>query len=311
MDIRTLKTFVAVAQLKGFSAAARFLNTVQPAVSRQISDLEAELGTALFRRSTREVRITAAGEVLLREAEEILAHVDHARHLVQRAGKGEVGRLRIGFISSAAQSFLPGLIRNFTAAYPDVLVSLSEETASEQYDALLAGQLDVALSRPLPSAAPKYLESLEIYSDRLLAYLPLGHPLAKKPVLSLTDFAGSQMVLFKRSGAPDLYDQIIHACQEAGVSPRIASQPNNMQAVLTEVAAGLGASIAPGCIRQIAMTGYLWRPLLEDCGGIPFQLHYRTDEPEPATTAFVKMVQDQRPEIRKSIALPAQQVLSD
>lgn len=303
MDIRTLKTFVTVAQLKGFSAAARTLNMVQPAVSRQISDLEEELGTKLFWRSTRAVRITVAGEFLQREAEKILVHVDHARQLVQRAGTGEIGRLRIGFISSATQAFLPELIRGFTADYPDVQVSLAEMTVSEQHAALLAGQLDVALSRPLPSAAPKYLGTLEIYSDRLLAYLPSGHPLAQKPVLSLSDFSGCPMVLFKRSGAPRLYDQIIHACQQAGVSPRIASQPNSMQAVLTEVAAGLGVSIAPGCIRQHAMAGYLWRPLQEDCGGIPFQLHYRTDEPEPATTAFVKMVQAKRSEIQKAIAL--------
>lgn len=154
MDIRVLRTFVAVAQLKGFSAAARALNIVQPAVSRQISDLETELGVALFWRSTREVRITAAGEILLREAQQILEHEARARKLVQRAGQGQVGRLRIGFIGAASQPFLPGLLRRFAQARPEVQVSLMEMTAQDQSAALQAGQLDISLSRPVAAGDP-------------------------------------------------------------------------------------------------------------------------------------------------------------
>ncbi|MBU2961840.1 LysR family transcriptional regulator [Citreicella sp. C3M06] len=294
MEIRTLRTFVTVANLKGFSAAARALNTVQPAISRQISDLEDELGVRLFWRSTREVRITTAGEILLREASEILAHEERARHLVQRAGEGRLGQLRIGFLSSAAQGFLPSLVRNFTKTHPQVQVSLAEMTAAEQIEALEAGQLDVALSRPLPASAPDYLESLNIYSDRLVAFLPEGSALVSRPCVSLSALSSCSFVLFKREGAPDLFDQVVSACLRAGFSPKIVAQANSMQAVLTAVGSGLGVSLAPACIRHLDTDGCVSCFLTEETAPIPLQLHYLGSRSEATTQAFVALVKEER-----------------
>ncbi|WP_376873664.1 LysR family transcriptional regulator [Albirhodobacter sp. R86504] len=305
MEIRVLKTFVAVAQLKGFSAAARALNTVQPAISRQIADLESELGVALFWRSTRDVRITAAGETLLREAIDILALEARARDLVRRVGHGQSGRLRIGFISSAAQAFLPRLIRSFRAQFPDVAVSLSEMTAQEQIEALNAGQLDVSLSRPItrPLANLPDIDSVALYTDRLMAFMPSGHALAQAQSIALDALAAEPFVFFERGGAPDLFDHIISTCRSAGFSPTIAAQPNSMQAVLTGVGSGLGVSLAPGCIRALNMTGCVCRPLAVDAGPIPFELHTRADHPEPPTVAFKALVMAARDDIRAQMAL--------
>lgn len=303
MEIRVLRTFVTVAQLKGFSAAARALNTVQPAVSRQISDLEEELGVRLFWRSTRDVRITAAGETLLREALEILAHEDRARKLVQRAGSGQIGRLRIGFISSACQAFLPGLVRAFTQDFPDVQVTLTEMNADAQAEALATGQLDIALSRALPPRGAADVESLEVYVDRLMAFVPDDHPLAAKQTLQIGDLAPVPFVLFQRSGASGLFDQIVSACRNAGFSIDIAHQSNSMQAVLSGVASGLGVSIAPGCIRQLNMAGCKSLPLLEDAGPVPFVLHHRADQIEPPTRAFIDLVIESRADIREKMKL--------
>ncbi|QUS36263.1 LysR family transcriptional regulator [Falsirhodobacter algicola] len=301
MEIRTLRTFVAVANLKGFSAAARALNTVQPAISRQVSDLEEELGVRLFWRSTRDVRITIAGEILLREATEILAHEERARHLVQRAGEGRLGQLRIGFLSSAAQKFLPSLVRKFAQAYPQVQVSLSEMTAAEQIDALQAGQLDVALSRPLPSSAPDYLESLNIYSDHVVAFFPKGSIFESKPRVSLRDMSTCSFVLFKREGAPDLFDQVVSACLDAGFSPKIVAQANSMQAVLTSVGSGLGVTLAPACIRHLDTNGCVSCIPIEEKASIPLQLHFHGSRSEAATQAFVALVTEERKAIRATM----------
>lgn len=300
MDLRTLRTFATVARLKGFSAAARALNTVQPAVSRQIADLESELGVALLWRSTREVRVTAAGEILLREAEAMLAHEERARKLVQRAGQGQVGRLRIGFIGSASQPFLSDLIRRFKADRPEVQVSLLEMTAGAQAAALIDGQLEVCLSRPFAfvTLPPDKLGRLPIYVDRLMAYVSQTHPHAGATDVALGDLSGDPFVLFQRDEAPGLFDRVIRACQKAGFSPDIAQQPNSMQAVLTAVSSGLGVSIAPGCIRHLPMSGGLCLPLRGAPDPIPYELYYRADQLQPPTAAFLEVVRYARDDIR-------------
>lgn len=303
MEIRLLKTFVTVARLRGFTAAAKVLHTVQPAVSRQISDLEDELGVSLFRRSTREVSITAAGELLLREAEQILAHERRARQMVQRAGKGQIGRLRIGFLGSACQSFLPRLVQGYSAQYPDVQIELSEMPAAEQIRALGEGQLEISLARVLPTTAPEGIASVNVYTDRLMVFVPRSHALASRRVVSIAELADSPFVLYKRSGSLVLFDQIISVCQSAGVSPQIVQQANTMQTVLTSVAACLGVAVAPGCIRKLDMQGCCSLRLRERTAAIPFQMHYRQEQAEPSTLAFVQQFRQARQRIREEMRL--------
>ncbi len=298
MEIRVLRTFVAVARMQGFSAAARQLNTVQPAVSRQISDLESELGVSLFNRSTRDVRITAAGEMLLKEAEEILAHEDRARKLVQRAGRGQLGRLRIGFLGSACQSFLPRLVWRYSAEYPDVQISLSEMPAVDQLQALNEGRLDISLARGLQSSAPERIRSIDVYTDRLMAFVPQSHPLASEKRISLEELANEPFVLYNRSGSTTLFDLAISVCRTAGFSPEIIQQANTMQTMLTSVASCLGVAIAPACVCKLDMTGCRGLQFRERMPPIPFKLHYQSSDAEPTTAAFVQLVEAARKEIR-------------
>ncbi len=289
MELRLLRTFVTVARLKNFSAAARELNTVQPAVSRQIADLEDELGVRLFWRSTREVKVTAAGEMLLGEATELLEHEARAKALVQRAAKGEVGRIRIGYMGSACAHFIPDLVRTYAKSFPEVQVSLIEMTAQQQLDAFAAGLIDLGFSRPLPHATRAEFVIEPIYMDTLTVVLPSEHRLARAKTVRLSELEYESFVLFKRSQAIGLFDQIISACEREGIAPRIVSEPESMQMLLTEVAAGLGVSIAPGCVRRLFTKGCSFVPLSKQKPSIPTELHYRPEPVQPAVEAFVAL----------------------
>lgn len=298
MELRLLRTFMAVAHFKNFSAAARELNTVQPAVSRQIADLENELGVSLFWRSTREVKVTAAGEMLLSEATEILAHEARAKALVQRAAKGEVGRIRIGYMGSACAHFIPDLVRTYAKSFPEVQISLLEMSAQQQIDAFAAGLIDIGFSRPLPHAVRAEFVAEQIYIDTLTAVLPKAHRLARVATVRLSDLVAESFVLFKRSEAVGLFDQIISTCEREGFAPSIVSEPESMQMLLTEVAAGLGVSVAPGCVRRLFTDGCAFVPIRKQKPSIPTELHYRPEPPQPAVEAFVALTLKTRQSIQ-------------
>lgn len=303
MEIKLLKTFVMIARLKNFSAAARELNTVQPAVSRQIADLENELGTKLFSRTTREVSLTAAGEALFREAIEIIDHEVRAKAIVQRASNGQTGRIRIGCLCAACLTFLPDLMQRFGKEFPEVHVSIIDMTAKEQIEAFNAGQLDICLSRPFPAAHKKGVSSDLIYTDELAAFITSTHPLAKKEYISLIDLKPESIVIFKRSHAAGLFDKIITSCRTTGFSPHITSQPASMQMVLTEVASGLGLSIAPSCIRNLNMTGCVCLPIKEKVDPIRLEIHRKSSADQPAVTAFVNLVATHQQQIQDLMTL--------
>jgi DNA-binding transcriptional LysR family regulator len=298
MELKTLKTFVAVAELRNFSAAARLLHTVQPAVSRQIAELEEELGTPLLWRSTREVRVTAAGEVLLEDARRLLALEIEARERVTRAARGQSGQLRIGYMSSATARFLPTLLQHFSQRNPEVHVELFEMTAQQQLEAFARHEIDLGLSRPLPKPAPLGLESLLLYQDRLMAVLPQAHPLARGKQLSLKALAREDFVLFERGQASGLFDRIISACGEAGFSPRVVRQPAQMQTLLSQVASGTGLAIAPACIRYLQSDGCVFIKLHPAPPPIALELHYLGSPLRPTVEAFLEEVSQMREQIK-------------
>ena len=290
MDLRTLKSFIAVAELKNFSAAARELHMVQPAISRQISDLESELGVSLFWRNTREVRITEPGKVLLRQARELLHKAEEAKEAVQRCANGEIGEVRIGYLPSPCIGFLPDVVRGFSERFPNVDIQLKEMTAQEQIDAFDNGQLDIGFSRPLPALKQEAFASTLIYNDHLFAVLPETHRLAGNAQVSLAELVGERFILFKREEAIGLFDQIISVCKQHGFSPEISNQPENMQTILTRVAAGLGVSIVPGCVANLLRAGCVFKAIEGVEVTVPLELHSKKHQHSVVATHFREAV---------------------
>jgi DNA-binding transcriptional LysR family regulator len=302
MEIKTLRSFVLVAMLKNFSAAARELNTVQPTISKHIADLEEELGVQLFWRNKREVKITPAGECLLHNAQEILASEVSTKFQVQQAARGKKGQLRIGYIGPACFCFLSELIRVYSKLYPEVELNLRKMTVQQEVDAFKAGQLDVGFLRPLPYPI-KGFSVEEIYVDTLTAVVPETHSLASHTRLKLQELKSEPFILFQDRAAVGVFEQIINACQKENFTPFIFSQPENMQTLLTEVAAGLGVSVVPGCVRKMYTEGCVFIPIEDQKPTIPTELHYRSDPYLPTVEAFVEIIRKAKPDIQKKMLI--------
>lgn len=299
MELKHLKSFVAVARLSNFSTAAKELHTVQPAISRHIFALEEELGVKLFFRNSREVMITTAGERLLKEATELLDKAEAAKELVIKTFHGEIGTLTVAYLGGATLSFIPSLIQQYRGLFPDVDINLIEMTASEQITAFEQNKIDIGFSRPMPEMLNKVYESVDIYTDTLMAILPNSHPLALEKSIELSLLRNETFVLFARSEAVGIFDSIIGLCQQAEFSPWIKNQPAQMQTMLTQVAAGIGISIAPGSVRKLVSTGCRFVAINGVQPSIPLVLHHHKNLLSPNAQAFKKLVIEATPDIQK------------
>jgi DNA-binding transcriptional LysR family regulator len=221
-ELRHLRYFVVAAEELNFSRAATRLHMAQPPLSVAIRQLERELGTDLFVRTTREVRLTDAGRRLLEGARRTLAEADRAFDAARRAGAGELGRLRVGFSWSERFDTLPALGRAFRDGHADVEVLSQEMWNAQMIPALRSGDLDVALAL-CPEAAADIGTQL-IRTEKTVVVLGAAHPLAAEGRLGLDSFAEETFVLFPRELAPRLYDAMLAMCRRAGFEPRLRSE---------------------------------------------------------------------------------------
>lgn len=287
MELRHLRYFSAVAHYLNYSEASRRLHIAQSAISQTIVDLEDELGVKLLLRTKRSVQLTAAGTTFLREADEILRRTNEAQRLTQRAARGEVGTLSIGFFGTAAAPILPPLVQAYRRKFPDVELRLFELNPDQQLAAFDEGRIDLGFSRPLPAARRSEFEEEVVYTDRLAIALPSSHALASQRVVRLKSLAGEPFVQFHRKGAPGLFDEIIGVCRRAGFSPRIVNEPNFMATVMTLVESELGVSLIPRCVRTLNRPQVVIRPIEPKSGRIPLCVAWRKSAHDPALAAFV------------------------
>jgi len=299
MELRHLRYFVAVAEEGHVTRAAERLGIQQPPLSQQIRALEAELEAQLFRRKPRGVELTQAGEALLAEARGILDRVEHAAAAARRTGRGEAGRIGLGFTSSASfHPFVPRIIREFREASPLVELSLEEAGTGELVDGLRAERIDAAFVRsPIGVAAELAVHS--VLKEEMVAALPAGHRLAAGAAatrLPLAALEPETFILYRRPLGPGLYDAIIGACQRAGYSPRIGQEAPRMLATLSLVAAGLGVTLIPASMQRLGIEGVAYRPLARNAGLIaPLNLACRRGENAPAVRRFIALVRQTAP----------------
>lgn len=291
MELSQLRSFVTVADEMHVGRAAARLHLAQPTLSRQLAALERSVGTSLFSRARRRLELTAAGEIFLPAARDILRRTDDAARDARRAGRGELGRLRLGYVQSATYSAIPRLVGQFRAACPDVEVEARAMTTLQQIEALRAGDLDAGLLRPQQPVTGRHgLRTRVISHDRMVVALPAGHRLAEPAELAdlrLSALAEEPFVLYPKETGSTGYDLILEACRRAGFEPRIVQEVEGAQAVLAFVAAGVGVSLLIEPTPPIDPSLVVCRPLGDDLPVWELALAWSAGNPSPTLERFL------------------------
>ena len=292
MELRHLRYFIAVAEELHFGRAAKRVCIAQQPLSRQIRNLENELGVQLFYRTKRTVRLTEVGEIFLEEARKTLEQANYAVKLVQRASLGEIGRIAIAFTGSALNIVLPTAVRQFKKLYPQVDLTLKRLQTLEQVEAIHSRQIDLGLLHPPIDDDKLILET--IYRENLVVALPDTHPLAKdKSVpISLQQLADESFILFPRYIGSVLYDRIINLCRQAGFSPKVIQEAMPQQTILGLVAAGIGVSLIHSSVQTLGRPGVVFRSLIESTPILETAVAWSPDTTNLVLPLFLNVVRE-------------------
>lgn len=248
MDLRHLRYFQAVAEELNFSRAARRLRVAQPAMSRAVKELEAELGAPVFERTKHYVRLTPAGTVLLHETGVLLERWEDSLRRVRRTAAGEEGELRLGYIGPPTQSFLGRLLAEYRRKYPLVSIHLEERTPERVWEMVAKGRLSVALTRPVLSHESIGLRTSLLRKERLGVVVHTDHPLAKKRSIPWAALESLPLIVLARREGISLHDSVIASCRQAGFTPHLAETPSLIGTVLRYAEAGSGVGVVPDSV---------------------------------------------------------------
>ncbi len=298
MELRHLRYFTAIVQWKGYRQAARHLYIAQPSISQAVADLEGELGIKLFAREGRVAKLTPEGQVFYEEALKTLAQAERSITTAQRAAKGEIGTLGIGFMGFTACLFLPGLIRKYKARHPGVAMRLVEDVPGGQDMAFDRGEIDIAFTRPMSADRLSHYDTRLLFSEPLVAALCKSRKVRAKRI-RIADLAGERFIVFQRSSSPAVFDTIVRVCNENGFSPRLQNELNNMNSVLATVEAGEGVAIIPASARNLRADNVSFFRLQPDDVRIDFVAAWQKKEPSIPLKLFLQLLEEELPSIRE------------
>lgn len=250
-SLRELECFTAVADELSFTRAAQRLHLAQPPLSRHIRALEEKLGAPLFDRSGRKVALTAAGAVFYEETRTVLPQLTRAGETTRRFVSGETERLRLGFVSAVLSPELVEVLRTFRERHPAVQLLMQDSPPAEQLAALRRGELDGGFIGLPPEARTPGIQFIPWRREPLAAFIPFGHPLAKRRQLDLRELAGEALVAVSSEAAPAFAAYLRAVCGRAGFRPRIVLESPRAQAVAVMVAAGTGIALLPASLARV------------------------------------------------------------
>ncbi len=289
MELRHLRYFTTVAEELHFTRAAERLGLGQPPLSQQIRQLEQEIGSPLFHRRSRGVELTDVGEALLKDAREILDHMERAKATAQRVARGEEGMVRIGFtVSTSYHPLIPSVIRDYRAQYPHVVTSLEVMNSASLADAVEDGQIDAAFVRT-PMSEHDGLTIQPLLAESLVIALPNGHRLATSETVALAGLRDQDFIMHPRRVATGLYDATIAACQRAGFTPHVVHEVAEFPPLLNFVAAGLGVAIVPASMQHMHLESVSYRTIEGDVPTAEISIIRRSNEGSTATRNLVAL----------------------
>lgn len=297
MELRHLRYFATVARELNFRRAAEQLHVTRPALSRQIQDLETELGARLLERNTVKVSLTEAGRVFLKEAQDILKRAERAATLAREAALGRRGKLAIGSAGPLAPSFLPAALREFREACPEAEISLVELPPPEQPAALLAGEIQIGFSfdEKLVEARPE-LERLRVLRSRVGAAMAHTHPLAGRKVLELTDIAGETLLCVGHGQNNGHAEFVLKIFTAANLPPPRIQRAPGFDSLMAMIAGEQGVSFLPKALGALRPREIIVTPFKETGRVFTLELWavWRAGDTSPLVRNFIHILKSRR-----------------
>lgn len=260
MELRLLHYFVTLAEELHFGRAARRLFISQPPLSVAIKQLEGELQAQLFERSSKGVRLTAAGEHLLDRARQLLALSHQAAQETRDVARGTVGHLRLGFVGSSLYRGLPQALEAMQQTHPRVRVDMLEANSAEQIQGLQQMRLDVALVHSIQP--PDGIASQLIMEEPFVVCLPDRHALCTSQAVDLADLKDDRLILFSNLVSPTYHQRIYEMCQAHGFAPEVRHEVRHWLSVIALVSLGQGVALVPAALERVGLPHLVFRPLL-------------------------------------------------
>ncbi|MFC9266174.1 LysR substrate-binding domain-containing protein [Streptomyces zhihengii] len=289
MELRQVRYFLTLAEECHFGRAAARLHIAQPALSQQIRQLENELGTPLFHRSTRRVELTEAGQHLTGYARSLVAEEERARIHMTELATGQAGRVSIGFIGTATYDVLPRVALTIRAELPHITLELRGELLTPQLaDGLLTGAYDLAVLRP--GTHPESLGITPLRTEPLVAVLPAHHPLAAHQRISLDALKEETFVTHPARPQSVMHDRVLDACARAGFQPSALVEVGETATLVVLVAAGHGVALVPASVQSLRLDGVTYLPLHET-ESIDLVLGRRADGNTPAVEQVTAVIE--------------------
>ncbi|MCR6487417.1 LysR substrate-binding domain-containing protein [Amycolatopsis sp. OK19-0408] len=295
MELRHLRYFATVAETCHFGRAAELLHVAQPALSHTIRQLETELGVTLLHRTTRQVRLTPAGEFFQGEAQRVLAAVDTGVRGVRRIGDGQLGLVRVGFTGTAAFSHLPHLARALARRAPRVELEVRADLLTvEQCEQLRDGSLGLGVLRPPVTGDDIDYRVIEV--EPLVLAVPADHRLVIEPIVAVADLRAEPFVTYDGRNSV-VHEAVVRSCRDAGFTPDRRHEAPGTAALLALVAGGLGVGVVPASARSLPLAGVVFRDLA-GAATVELALAWHRETTSPLVTTVLAALEDVFPSAR-------------
>lgn len=288
MELRHFRYFLAVARQRNFTRAAEQLGIAPPTLSRQIQDLESELGTPLFLRLQRDVQLTEAGAALFPEAEATVRQFEVAQRNAQRAGRGEIGHIEVGYVASAVYSgVLQRQMQSFCQAFPDVSVNVRECAMATLPGAVADGRCDIGYIRS-PMTLPEGVEAVRLDSEGFVLALPQDSWLLGLKAIRCEHLQNETFIL------PEQISGTLQVAAQGGFAPRLGPQPGGLVAVVALVSLGQGVALVPASVvGHVSLPGVVYRTVQDNEASSWLSLIHRRFEKAPAVARYIQQVRAQ------------------
>ena len=261
MELRHLRYFVAVGEALSFTKAAEQLHLAQPSLTRQIKNLEAEIGVRLLNRNKGKVSLTPEGRSFLSDAKRVLAHSTDIVESVQRLHRGEIATLNIGYVANFFPAPLPASLAAFQRKFPMVSVNLFDMTYGDQLRALEEGRIDLGFVKMQPSLATRELQFRSLGSDKIIVAVREGDRLEQNAVIRLKDLRSMFFIGMSEKSYPGYRSWLTQTCRKAGFAPKVLQDVEIERIVLQAVGAGLGVALLPEQVEKLRHENVVFRPL--------------------------------------------------